>query len=365
MRYRGIGVFVASWLLASAAVADIVQLKADHPDSYVVKKGDTLWDISGHFLSKPWLWPKLWHINPQIRDPHWIYPGDVLKLVWVNGEPRLVREGGTDRGKPLIKLSPKSRVVTEAEAVPTLKYSSIAPFLRSDHIFPANENLNKLPYLLGNNMNYVSLTEKQRVFVKGSLKEGQQYGIYHPGAVYKDPKSGAPIGQEAILTGIAIGGQPKEKGMTEAWLIKSLRESSQGDLLLPLPDQEKLQAYFSLQPGHLKEPAQLLDSESKSGVVGKFEVVVLSKGAQDGVQSGDVFSIIRPGTHITGQRADDLDYNIVSTVGKKAFSGDIQQLPSEEIGQLMAFKVYERTSLALILKASDTVHLGYLADNPQ
>ena len=98
MRYRGIGVFVASWLLASAAVADIVQLKADHPDSYVVKKGDTLWDISGHFLSKPWLWPKLWHINPQIRDPHWIYPGDVPKLVWVNGEPRLVREGGTDRG---------------------------------------------------------------------------------------------------------------------------------------------------------------------------------------------------------------------------------------------------------------------------
>lgn len=100
-----------SALLAFSVNADTLTLRKDHPERYVVQKGDTLWDISGRFLTKPWLWPKLWNMNRQIKDPHWIYPGDRLRLTWVNGQPRLVLEQSDFRdGKKVIRLSPKMRV---------------------------------------------------------------------------------------------------------------------------------------------------------------------------------------------------------------------------------------------------------------
>ena len=362
MRYRQIGFFFASWLLVSAAVADVLQLKEGHPDSYVVKKGDTLWDISGHFLSRPWLWPRLWQVNPQVKDPHWIYPGDVLNLVWVNGEPRLVQ--GHQGQKRQVKLSPKVRIESKVTPVPTISLASIAAFLRSDHIFPSNSNVDDMPYILGNNLNDKAMLEKQRLFVKGELVEGQQYGIYRPGAVYKDKLSGETLGQRAIFTGVVTAGVAHPDGVTEVLLTKNVKDVKQGDRVMPLPEQEQLDAYFTLQPAALGGNGQIIDMGGESSVAGKYEVIMLDKGAKDGVQSGQVFSILRPGVEVTGKSADALAYKLISTEGQKVLSGDAQQLPNEAVGQAMAFKIYDRISLALILRANDQVYTGYLVGNP-
>jgi hypothetical protein len=344
-------------LLISAAMADVLQLKEGHPESYVVQKGDTLWDISGHFLKSPWLWPRLWQVNPQVKDPHWIYPGDVLNLIWVNGEPRLTQ-------KHTIKLSPSIRVEPKISPVPTIKLAAIAAFLRSDHIFPAGSKLDDMPYLLGNNLNDRTVAEKQRLFVKGSLVEGQQYGLYRPGLIYKDKHSGEVLGQRAILAGIVTAGVAHPDNITEVLLTKNIREVLQGDRVLPLPDQEQLDAYFMLQPAKLASAGEIIDTDNNTSVAGKFEVVMLNKGMQDGVKSGDVFSILRPGVEVTGKNADNLAYKLVSTAGQKLLASNGQRLPEEQIGEAMAFKIYDRVSLALILKASDTVRVGFQVGNP-
>lgn len=119
--------------LAQAAV----QLKDNHPERYTVVKGDTLWDISGRFLREPWKWPELWHANPQIANPHLIYPGDTLSLVYVDGQPRLVLDRGTSRGT--IKLSPTVRTTPMAEAIPTIPLEAINSFLLSNRIIDTAE----------------------------------------------------------------------------------------------------------------------------------------------------------------------------------------------------------------------------------
>ena len=107
--------------LAGGAMAQQLTLKSGYPESYVVQKGDTLWDISGQYLAEPWLWPRLWNINPQIANPHWIYPGDVLHLSWVNGEPRLGK--ASQGGKQVIRLSPKNRYENKANPIPRPMWS--------------------------------------------------------------------------------------------------------------------------------------------------------------------------------------------------------------------------------------------------
>ncbi len=362
MRYRQIGFFFASWLLVSTAVADVLQLKEGHPDSYVVKKGDTLWDISGHFLRKPWLWPRLWQVNPQVQDPHWIYPGDVLNLVWVNGEPRLTQ--GHPGQKRQIKLSPKVRIEAKYSPVPTINLAAISAFLRSDHILPANSKLDEMPYIWGNNSNDKAMLETQTLYVKGSLVSGQQYGVYRPGDVYKDSKSGDILGQRAIMTGVVTAGAAHPDGITEVLLTKNMKDVQQGDRVLPLPEQENLDAYFTLQPAALQGTGEIIAMSGDSSVAGKYEVVFLNKGLKDGVKSGQVFAILKPGVAVTGNSADTLAYKLISTEGQKAFSGDSQRLPDEQVGEAMAFKIYDRVSLALILRANDQIRTGFLVGNP-
>jgi hypothetical protein len=152
MKLRYISLFLVSALFAFQASADTLTLKKDHPDKYIVKKGDTLWDISGRFLTKPWLWPRLWDMNKQIKNPHWIYPGDRLRLTWVNGQPKLVLDQSDAReGKRLVKLTPKVRIEENRAPVSTVELSEISQFLRADMVADMNTDLEHAPYVLGEN----------------------------------------------------------------------------------------------------------------------------------------------------------------------------------------------------------------------
>lgn len=360
MRYRHIGLFFAGVMLAASAVADVLQLKEGYPETYVVKKGDTLWDISGHFLKKPWLWPRLWQVNPQVKDPHWIYPGDVLHLVWINGEPRLV-------SKHTVKLSPKVRTTVAEKPVPTIAQSRIAPFLISAHVFGANENIDALPYVLGNNHYQTAMmvgTDGDFI-VHGSLIAGQQYAIYRLGKVLKEQDSDEVLGRQGDLVGIALAGDSAGKGMTHAKLVKNIQEVRQGDRVIIMPPEESLNAYFPLRAGNVKKKGYILDVPTQISVVGKYDVVMLNVGQREGVASGDVFNIMRPGVDVIENGGpDNLAYEEFSSVGKKLFSGEPTRLPENNVGQLMVFKVYEKTSMAIILRASDTIRKDFAIRNP-
>src|SRR5690554_4306731 len=133
-------------LLAAGGIAQAnVELNSNHPDQYTVVKGDTLWDISGKFLRQPWKWPEIWHANPQVKNPHLIYPGDVLSLVYIDGKPRLVLNRGTGG---TIKLSPGIRKTPMAEAIPSIPLEAINSFLLSNRIIDSKEKFEDAPYVV-------------------------------------------------------------------------------------------------------------------------------------------------------------------------------------------------------------------------
>jgi len=131
-------------MLAGTAIAQDVSVRPDHPDEYVVVKGDTLWDISGKFLEKPWQWPAIWQANPQIENPHLIYPGDRLSLVYIDGQPRLIVNGG----KPTVRLSPEVRKLPR-EAIPPIDWSAIKPFIKNARVLMPG-SFSDLPYVVAN-----------------------------------------------------------------------------------------------------------------------------------------------------------------------------------------------------------------------
>ena len=186
---------LALLLLATAAVQAQVQLKDGHPDNYTVVKGDTLWDISGKFLSKPWKWPEIWHANPQVQNPHLIYPGDRLSLVYIDGQPRIMLNRGNSRGT--IKLSPKVRSTPMAEAIPTIPLEAINSFLLSNRIINTNSEFTRQPYVVAGNAERVVSGKGDRIYVKGRVDDGGVYGIYRQGRTYTDPKTQEFLGINA------------------------------------------------------------------------------------------------------------------------------------------------------------------------
>nr|WP_279009371.1 LysM peptidoglycan-binding domain-containing protein [Aeromonas jandaei] len=352
---------ILACLLVAASptlLADQLRLKAGYPESYVVQKGDTLWDISGKYLSEPWLWPRLWNINPQIANPHWIYPGDVLQLSWVNGEPRLGK--AMQGGKQVIRLSPKNRYESKANPIPTLPISEIGPFLQTDHILANAQEGKKLPYLLGSDEKHIGMLEGDTLYVQGSLTPGQMYGVYHPGAIYKDRDTGELLGQEAVLTGIVRAVAHLDGDRTEVTLTHNQREVLQGDKVMPLPEQESMPAVFMPKAAPAIQPGYVVDLPSKARGGGKFDVVLINKGSRDLLSAGDVLDIRRPGAALVTKNGT-VQYKELSSVYNKVFysSNKKAPLPSEAIARVMLFKVYDKLSYGLIMQSKDMVSTGY------
>lgn len=358
MRLRQIGFFLCGALFSCVAAAQVLALKENHPETYVVKKGDTLWDISAHFLKSPWLWPRLWQANPQVKNPHLIYPGDLLTLIWVDGEPRLVR-------KPTIKLSPTMRVTPKAVPIPVLSFDEIGPFLTTNHIFEADMPLDKLPYVLGENENSIAMQEGQTLFVRGALEPGVSYALYRPGDLYKDRETKEALGREAILSGVGVAQQAYGEERSVLTVTRSYREIRQGDRLVPIPSQESLNAFFTPQPGKLtNEQAYVVDVPLKVTGVGKYDVVLINRGQRDQVKPGDVFSVLRPGAKVVDSGANDVSYRIYGSVGDKLFASASEILPSDRVGEVMVVKVYDKLSMAFVMNSQRMVRKGYSLANP-
>ncbi|HSG52790.1 MAG TPA: LysM domain-containing protein, partial [Rheinheimera sp.] len=178
--------------------ADVLQIRDDAPASYVVKKGDTLWDISAMYLNEPWLWPQLWQMNPQIDNPHLIYPGDTLTLVYdAQGRPRLMVNDNVKR------LSPGARKTMKGDdAVSTLPLSMIRHYLTFEQSL-TDEQIAALPYILGSDANVKHSVADHTIYAKGVLEPGSSYGVYRKGKPYIDLENGELLGYETTLVATA------------------------------------------------------------------------------------------------------------------------------------------------------------------
>lgn len=344
------------WLSAVSAWADQLTLKPDFPDRYVVKKGDTLWDISALYLNSPWKWPRLWQHNPQIDNPHLIYPGDVLTLTFIDGEPRLVR-------KPMLHMSPTSRLKPKEQPIPTLPLSVLAPFLSRDHVIDS-DLLEGLPYVLGDNDAQTRIAIGRPVYTRGEVEQEGYYGVYRVGDPYVDPETSEVLGH--AVTFLAIGqvvGQHHDQ-ISEFRIIDIRQEMRQGDILLPLPEQDQLPVYFSPRQKDLSSDGLIVASANDNSVFSRYDVVLINKGARDSIEAGDMFSIAQPGKLIVDKPARK-SYQESANAFDRLFNDDQQlvALPREKVGELMVFKVYDKLSFAIITESKIIMYPQFLVES--
>ncbi|MFC0668995.1 LysM peptidoglycan-binding domain-containing protein [Azotobacter chroococcum] len=309
-----------------------VQLRAGHPQSYTVVRGDTLWDISGKFLRAPWQWPQLWHVNPQIENPHLIYPGDVLSLVYIDGQPRLMLNRGASRGT--IKLSPQIRRTPMVQAIPTIPLEKINSFLLSNRIVDDAAEFEGAPYVVAGNAERVVSGAGDRVYARGDFSAGEAaYGIFRQGKTYVDPETKEVLGINA--DDIGTGEMVAEEGdIATLVLRRSTQEVRIGDRLFATEERAVNSTFMPSEPASPIDGV-ILDVPRGVTQVGNFDVVTLNKGSRDGLAEGHVLAVYK-----TGETVRD------------RITGEPVKIPDERSGLLMVFRTYERLSYGLILTAS-------------
>ncbi len=354
-----LGVFIGVSALLGAA-----ELRTDHPDVYVVKKSDTLWDISAKFLEKPWLWPEIWQVNPQVANPHLIYPGDVLSLVYIDGEPKITRKPG------VIKLSPGIREISRGEAIAALPLDVIKPFLVGARVV-SEEQLEKAPYMLTSDGDHLVAGKNVRIYARGvgDAEVQASYALFRKGDEYRDPVTQELLGIEAIHLGaatVARGGDPVTLDITE-----SIQEARKGDRLLPV-DAQHLQPYFYPHTAKTETNGQIISVYEGVTQIGQYHVVIINRGTREGIEVGHVFSVWKNGEmfedKIAGERRRNSDdYSAIGNFAD-AITGktknDTVKLPDEEAGEIMVFRTFEKVSLALVMNATRPIHLLDKIHNP-
>ena len=328
------------------------ELSPNAPDTYTVKRGDTLWDISSLFLKTPWRWPELWGMNmQQIRNPHLIFPGQMLYLDKSNGRARLrvgepvVGAGGT------VKLSPRVREGSLDDAISSVRVHLLEPFFNEAVVFDTSEELLQAPRVVATQEGRVVLSRGETAYVRGDLGGRRDWRLFREPKPLRDPATREVLGYEAQYVGTATMTRDGAEGtgadggqvvIPSTFTITSLRqESAVGDRLAPVPPRE----YTNMVP---HAPAQDLSGQIVSIygdalTAGQSQIVALNKGAKDGMERGHVLALWRAGVTMRDKTSDD-----------KA----VMNLPDERHGLLFVFRVFDRVSYALILNVKDPVKPG-------
>jgi len=335
--------FALLLLAAGGLVQAQVELKNNHPDKYTVVKGDTLWDISGKFLSKPWKWPEIWHANPQVANPHLIYPGDVLSLVYIDGQPRIMLNRGDSRGT--VKLSPKVRSTPMAEAIPTIPLESINSFLLNNRIIQSEAEFEGAPYIVAGNAERVISGAGDRIYARGQLETEESYNIFRQGRVYTDPVTEEFLGINAdyIGTGDIVSSEGDIGTMV---LSRTALEVRLADRLFATEERVINSNFIPSEPKE-KVNGVILDVPRGVSQIGQYDVVTINKGARDGLVEGSVLAVYK-----TGETVRD------------RVTGDKVKIPDERSGLLMVFRTYDKISYGLVLYASRQLAVMDKVQNP-
>jgi len=399
VRQKFIAATVVAFLWAMPVKADEVKLHENAPESYVVVKGDTLWDISGRFLKDPWRWPTVWNLNrDEIKNPHLIYPGDTIVLDRSGSSPRLRLVKGTKNGMTTFKLSPGMRTSDLAsDAIQTIPSRAIHSFLAQPRVVAENE-LNNAPFILGTNEERVVLAAGDDAFATGGKEGVTRWNVLRPGKTLKDPETGEILGYEVEYLGDArtvLAGAPQKIRIT-----RSAQEI--------LPKDKLVEADTSMTFEYVPRPPEkpisgrIISAYGGLSDSGRYQTVVINRGERDGLAPGHVLAVFREGRAVeltkdekermawVGEKKGVPEgaawlYNDVrclkenskvtydqNTEIRNAFRNtclgindeNTIKLPDARSGLVMVYRVYDRVSYALIMQSERPVYLLDSVRNP-
>jgi len=331
---RHLLLLLLSALLGMPAFADNL-LRDGHPQRYTVVKGDTLWDIAGRFLRSPWRWPDIWHVNPQVKNPHLIYPGDILELVYVDGKPQL----RLTRGPSHIKLSPEIRSRPWDGAIPTIPVDAISPFLTLPYVLNEGEG-ETLPYIVSFADRHIIGGAGQKAYVRSVDQKGVKFHVVRPGEAYRDAETGEILGYQATYIGRVESLRTGDPGTV--FFNNTERESLIGDRLVSVETERPWTNFIPKRPNGDIE-GSIISVVDGLTQIGQYNVVVIDRGERDGLTAGDVLRIDQRGATIR---------DIVVSRGTEKVT-----LPDEQAGLLMVFRTFERVSYGLVMNATSPLHV--------
>ncbi|HUH00079.1 MAG TPA: LysM domain-containing protein [Gammaproteobacteria bacterium] len=320
-----------------------VRLNPQHPDRYVVRKGDTLWDISAMFLREPWYWPEIWYANPQVRNPHLIFPGDVLTLVYMDGQPRIVLERGDAVGGGAERFQPRVRVEQLDDAIFTIPYDRIAAFLSRPAVLD-RDTVDNAPYILTSRRGHLAHSSQNEVYVRGAeFGEEDLYSVLHVGDPLHDPDDGRLLGYQGVYVGegrVVRTGDP-----ATFYLSATAREALNGDKLLPVETDFPLR--FIPRAPERDVEGRIIHVIDGVARVSAYQIVTLNRGAKHGLEPGHVLAVWQAGEEVPDR-----------------FGGGRVQLPDEYAGYLMVFRTFEDLSYGLIMQAANEIRVLDRVRNP-
>lgn len=294
--------FLFSLCLSFPSAADTLQLREDAPERHVVVKGDTLWDISARFLKSPWRWPELWQSNKEdVRNPHLIYPDDVIYLVQTPDGPRLLKLDtvrlAVESAVESTKLSPRirSEVIRVEEAIPTLPYTLIQPFLQRPLIASAS-GLNNAARVIATEDGRGLITLGDRIYASATELNQPDWHIVRLGRTLREPESGVVLAHEVDFVGHARLKQQGRPATLE--IAASEREVLIGDILIPAVETEKVD--FTPRSPTLPIAGQIISAYGSNQSAGKYSTVIINKGRRDGLEPGHVLAVYRAGKTVGG-----------------------------------------------------------------
>jgi LysM domain len=330
-----------------------IQLAKDAPESYTVVRGDTLWDISGRFLQKPWLWPEVWQLNKeQIKNPHWIYPGDVVYLDTSSGSPRLrlgkpVGGSGTANAEQRGTVQPMARVTPlDRNAIPTISSAAIDAFLNRPLVVD-EQGLRTHPRIVATQEGRVYLGRGDLAYVRGIADTtlGTEYHIYRQAKPLLDPDTRLPIAWEALYVGtgrLERGGDP-----ATLRIIGISEEIGEGDRLMPA-ERGRIVNYAPRAP-EVNVQGRIVSVYRGVAQAGRNSVVALNVGTAQGVDVGNVLSIRQLGATV---------------IDRESPKKELIKLPDETSGYLLVFRVFDKIAYGLILDSGRAVAVGDIVSTP-
>ena len=335
---------------------ETVVYEPEHPQTYIVQEGDTLWDISSVFLRDPWYWPEIWFKNPQVENPHLIYPGDTLAIVYIGGERRIqLQTRGADGqvlsrldGLTVVKVSPRVRTQSIDASIPSIPIESIRHLLDRPVVID-EETLNNSAYVLSSLDEHLINAINDKLYVRKldtSAGTGR-YQIYRPSRPLFDPNTNELLGYEALYVGeskLLLRGDPASVRVTN-----SVREILRDDRVMPM-DNTAFERDFFPRPPEVEVSGNivaLLDAISQTGV---FQTIAVNLGQRDGLETGNLLSIRRTGSVVTDKAEIEPEFRV--------------KLPDEQIGLAMIIRSFEKMSYALIMEAERPISVQDYVETP-
>jgi len=336
---------ITGLLMANIVIADQIALRANHPESYTVVKGDTLWDISARFLETPWRWPEVWSFNPQIKNPHLIYPGDVVSLVYdEQGRPMLK----VNRGQPTVKLSPKIRATRVDTPISTVPLNAIQQFLGHPRVLTESE-INNAAYIVASDEGHLITGKGDKIYVRGLVAGGDtEYTVIRIGDAYRNEgaRPSDVLGYEAIQVADAhvdAFGDP-----STLHIENSTREVIVGDRLLPKRDAGFDQTFIPHPPDNPVD-GQIIHVVDGVSRIGQYQTVVINKGENDGIETGHVLAVFQSGEKVRDTHSG---------------SGDVVTLPDIRAGVIMVIRAFQQVSYAMVMDSQRDMRVYDFVRNP-